>query len=228
MLVLMVTKFTEGAWVVIFAIPVMMAIFVKIHRHYEEVAESLTLDGLKPGPIHDQHPDRSELPVVVLMNSLNRSSLQALEYAMRLSKNVRVCAISVEEKAVERLREQWKKWNLQHIPLDIVESQYREVGRPLIEYLHQIDKELCKEPVPTMVVLPQFVVAKWWEKLLHNQTTAAIRDALYHDQIERGLGRPVIEVPYRIGDERYEPGALQPDDETVDLPPSPPAANTPA
>lgn len=228
MLILMITKFAEGAWMVIVAIPILMAGFIKIHRHYEQVAESLTLEGLKPGPIHDQHPDRSELPVVVLMNSLNRSSIQALEYAMRLSKNVRVCAIRVEEKSIDKLKMQWQQWNLQHIPLDIVDSPYREVGRPLIEYLHRIDEKMCKEPVPTMVVLPQFVVSEWWEKLLHNQTTAAIRDALYHDQIERGLGRPVIEVPYRIGEERYIPGALQLEDDALPLSSMPADGSKPA
>lgn len=208
MLVLMVTKFAEGAWVVMLAIPVLMYLFIQIHKHYEQVAASLTLDGLKPGPIYDVHPDRSSLPVVVLMNSLNRCSLQALEYAMRLSQNVRVCSIGVEESAIERLKQQWERWHLQHIPLDVVSSPYREVGKPLIEYLHRLDAR-SNEQIPTMVVLPQFVVSRWWEQFLHNQTTTAIRDALHHDQIARGRGRPVIDVPYRIGDERYEPASLQ-------------------
>jgi hypothetical protein len=184
---------------------------VQIHRHYEQVAASLTLDGLKPGPIRDYHPDRSSLPVVVLMNSLNRCSLQALEYAMRLSENVRVCSIGVEEAAVLKLNQQWQRWNLQHIPLDVVPSPYREVGKPLIDYLHRLDEQ-SPESIPTMVVLPQFVVSKWWEQWLHNQTTTAIRDALHHDQIARGRGRPVIDVPYRIGDERYEPESLSLED----------------
>lgn len=210
MLVLMVTKFAEGAWLVIIAIPFLIFIFLKIHSHYGEVARSLSLDGLRPGPIVDNHPDRSEVPVVVLMNSLNRCSLQSLEYAMRISKNVRICAIAVEESAIERLKAQWQRWHLEHIALDIVESPYREVGRPLIEYLHKIDEQ-ADETLPTMVVLPQFVVSKWWEKLLHNQTSTAIRDALYQDQITRGRGRPVIDVPYRIGDELYRPVCIEED-----------------
>lgn len=214
MLILMVTKFAEGAWIVIVAIPVLMATFVKIHRHYECVAESLTLDGIKPGPIYDNHPDRSEVPTVVLMNSLNRSSLQALECAMRMSKNVRVCAIEVEPAATERLKSLWDKWSLHHIPLDIVESPYREIGRPLIEYLHHVDATNPDE-LPTMVVLPEFVVSKWWEKLLHNQTSVAIRNALYLDQCKRGRGRPIIEVPYRIGEELYQPVKIYPKEQTT-------------
>lgn len=216
MLILMITKFAEGAWIVMIAIPSLMFLFTRIHKHYETVAKSLSLDGIKPGPIYDNHPDRSKVPVVVLMNSLNRSSLQSLEYAMRISTNVRICVIEVEPEATERLKERWHQWSLLHIPMDIVESPYREVGRPLIEYLHHIDESNPAE-VPTVVVLPQFVVSKWWEKLLHNQTTVAIRNALYQDQIARGRGRPIIEVPYRISEELYEPILAKVDKKTGPL-----------
>ncbi len=210
MLILIVTKFAEGAWLVIVAIPLLMIGFIRIREHYRKVAASLTLDGLLPGPIYDTHLDRSKAPVVVLMNSLNRCSLQSLEYALRLSQNVRVCAIEIDPQATERLKAQWQRWKLHHIPLDIVESPYREIGRPLIDYLHRIDKVYCAgEHMPTIVVLPQFVVTHWWEDALHNQTSRAIRLALYHDQIAYGRGRPVIDVPYRIGDEPYKPASVQ-------------------
>jgi hypothetical protein len=205
----MVTKFVEGAWIVIVAIPVLIGVFIHIHRHYEQVAASLTLDGIEPGPIAERYgmyTDRNHLRVVVLMNSLNRCSLQALEYALRMSDNVRVCSIEVEPEATERLMKRWQQWNLK-IPVDVLESPYREIGKPLIHYLHHFDEE-DPEPVPTVVVLPEFVVSHWWERFLHNQTTVAIRAALYSDQIERGRGRPVISVPYRIGDDLYEPIVL--------------------
>lgn len=206
LMVLLVTKFTEGAWLVAVTIPILMALFVWIHKHYEIVAESLTLDGITPGPIKITHPDRSHAPVVVLMNSLNRCSLQAIEYAIRISDNVRVCAIEIDPRDTVALKERWEKWHLDldDCRLDIVPSPYREIGRPLIEYLHQIDQESGEE-IPTMVLLPEFVVEHWWERYLHNQTSVAIREALYHDQIANGRGRPVISVPYRIGDELYQP-----------------------
>lgn len=202
--ILMVTKFAEGAWIVMVAIPLLIAMFMRIHSHYNDVARSLTLDGIKPGGVRVPTIDRNHVPVVVLMNSLNRCSLQALEYALNVSDNVRVCAIEIEPKAIEVLRRRWKEWNLEAVPLDVISSPFREVGRPLLKYLHDVDvqSEYC---VPTMVVLPEFVVSKWWQRLLHNGTSVTIRDALYHDQIERGRGRPVINVPYRIGDELYQP-----------------------
>jgi amino acid transporter len=204
LIVLVVTKFVEGAWLITVAVPLVILMFRKTHKHYEGVAASLTLDGIKPGPVYDTSHDHTDMPVVVLMNSLNRCSLQALECALRMSSNVRICAIEVEPEAVDRLLDRWDQWQLQHIPLDIIESPYREIGRPLIEYLHQVDNDHPND-IPTLVVIPEFVVSHWWEKLLHNQTTVAIRDALYRDQIRRGRGRSVINVPYRIGDDLYEP-----------------------
>ncbi|MBN8619052.1 MAG: APC family permease [Anaerolineae bacterium] len=209
LIVLMVTKFVEGAWIVIAAIPILFYLFTRIHKHYEKVAHSLSLDGLEPGPLAERYAtytDRNHVRVVVLMNSLNRCSLQALEYALRISDMVRVCAIEVEPESTERLHQRWKDWNLK-IPLDIVPSSYREIGKPLIKYLHHLDEE-STEVIPTVVVLPEFVVSTWWEKLLHNQSSVAIRSALYHDQIARGRGRPVINVPYRIGDTLYQPIAI--------------------
>jgi amino acid transporter len=210
MIILVVTKFAEGAWLIIIAIPLVMYLFMRIHKHYENVAASLTLDGLKPGLISDRYKvyaDRNHTRVVVLMNSLNRCSLQALEYALRLSDNVRVCAIEVEPSSIERLHDRWNEWEIK-VPLDIVQSPYREIGKPLIKYLHNLDEESV-ERIPTVVVLPEFVVSSWWEGLLHNQTSGIIRAALYHDQITRGRGRPVINVPYRIGDTLYEPIAVE-------------------
>ncbi len=208
MLILIVTKFAEGAWIVMIAIPALVFVFTQIYKHYQGVAESLTLDGITPNDfLHESHV-RNNTPMVVLMNSLNRSSLQALEFALSSSNNVRVCAISTDNSSVARLQDQWKAWLLNDVPLDIVPSPYREIADPLIRYLHDID-EKNPHADPTLVILPEFVVEHWWARLLHNQTSTTIRNALYLDQIGGGRGRPVISVPYRIGAERYMPTALQ-------------------
>lgn len=206
-IILIVTKFAEGAWLVMVAIPVLMLFFTRIHQHYNIVAASLTLDGLTPEQITVSMACANHYPVVILMNSLNRCSLQALEYALKLSDNVRICAIAVEPHAIERLQDRWRQWHLESIPLDIVDSPYREIQRPLIRYLHDLDNANGGVS-PAVVVLPEFVVARWWQRFLHNGTSVAIRDALYHDQIQHGRGRPVIAVPYQIGDVLYEPDLI--------------------
>ena len=212
-LVLLVTKFAEGAWLVMVAVPLLIAMFLAIHNHYNEVAKSLTLDGIKRGRFMPPTQKRNHIPMVVLMNSLNRCSLQALEYALSVSDTVRVCVVSVDPADVERLRQKFKEVQLDPDLIDVVPSPYREVGKPLIDYLHTVDEKSTIK-IPTMVVLPEFVVSKWWQRYLHNGTSVAIREALYHDQIARGKGRPVISVPYRIGDALYQP-------EMVIMPPPP-------
>jgi hypothetical protein len=205
LIILLVTRFREGAWIIAVAIVGLIFVFRRIHSHYEEVAASLTLDGIKPFPLHSQtYESKNLVPVVVLVNSFNRASLQAIEYAIRFSDNVRVCTIETDPDSTERLKKRWQQWAID-LPLDIVESPLREIGRPLVNYLHDCDRKNSDELVPTVVVIPEFVVSLWWERFLHNQTTVAIRAALYRDQIAHGRGRPVINVPYRIGDDLYEP-----------------------
>jgi amino acid transporter len=204
LVVLLVTKFVEGAWLVAVTIPVLIMILVATHRHYVHVAASLTLEGIEPFPLTSTtHASQNYIPVVVLINSFNRASLQAIEYAVRFSDNVRVATINTDPETLEHLQARWKKWGIQ-IPLDVVESPFREIGRPLIDYLHAVD-EKNPEHVPTAVIVPLFVVSHWWEQLLHNGSIVTIRAALIHDQIARGRGRPVITIPYRIGDELYQP-----------------------
>jgi len=208
MMILIVTKFAEGAWIVLVAIPILMALFALIHKHYTNVADALTLDNVSHDNVIPTNQPVSDTPTVVLMNSLNRSSLQALEFALRSSIKVHVCAIETNSEATRRLKSQWKEWGLESIPLDIVPSPYREIGEPLLDYLHELD-HTHRHDEPTVVVLPEFVVEHWWEKLLHNQTSVTIREALYRDQIDGNRGRPVISVPYRVGAPQYLPILMQ-------------------
>lgn len=202
--ILLVTKFIEGAWLIALAIPLMVLLFVSIRRHYKGVAASLTLDGLTPYQLSPaSFGAKTHVPVVVLLNSLNRASLQALEYAVRLSDDVRAVTMEVVPEETERLERRWREWRLE-VPLDVIETPYREVAAPLIAYLHERD-EIENQNVPTAVIMPEFVVEKWYERWLHNGTSVAIRAALLEDQIQKGKGRPVITVPYRIGESLYEP-----------------------
>lgn len=202
--ILLLTKFLEGAWIVALAIPLLISVFLMINRHYRQIAKWLTLDGIDPTQVCRVFPEeKTHAPMVVLMNNLNRCSLQALEYAIRYSDNVRICAIDTSPGAIEQLSKKLEKWSL-NVPVDIIPSPYRRIGQPLIPYLHRLDENNPGQ-LPATVVLPEFVVSRWWEKLLHNQTTKTIRMALSLDQAERGQGRPVITVPYLIGQALYQP-----------------------
>jgi hypothetical protein len=203
LLILLITKFIEGAWIVAVTIPILMYIFTRIHRHYSEIAESLSIADMEPVTLRPDPNIVNERPIVVLVSGLHRSSVQALEYALSLSRNVRAVTIAISDESTEHLQQKWKEWDIQ-LPLDVVDSPYRELGRPLVDYLHSIDEKYRFE-IPTAVVIPEFVVRRWHERWLHNQTAVAIRFAMYRDQLARGRGRPVITVPYRIGEKLYEP-----------------------
>src|SRR5690606_7957462 len=135
MLILMVTKFAEGAWVVMVAIPILVFMYTRIHRHYAEVAASLTLDGIHPGPLREPRVDRGPGMVVVVLHCGMRFSVRVMEYAVRVIDIVRVCSIEVATQNVAAVQERWQKWGLT-VPLDVVESPYRAIGKPLIQYLH--------------------------------------------------------------------------------------------
>lgn len=167
-LVLATTKFIEGAWIVVALIPFLVYVFWKIHRHYLNVGNELRLrtdDDFVP----------MKNTVLVLTPSLHRGILPALEYAKSLSKDVRAIHIETDPVDTELMIERWDHWG-GGIPLVILESQYRSLLGPLLEYLEEVKVE--RENYRITVVIPEFVPAKWWHKLLHNQSGLVLRIAL--------------------------------------------------
>ena len=163
-----VTKASEGAWIVLILIPTLVFIFTKIHRHYVQLGDQLRLterDEFKP--IHNT--------VLVLTPSVHRGVLRALEYAITLSTDVRAVHVEVDPVDTAIMMERWERWG-GGVPLVVLESPYRSLLRPLMEYLEESKKE--SEGGMVTVVIPEFVPAKWWHKLLHNQSGILLKFAL--------------------------------------------------
>ena len=155
-----VTKAAEGAWVVLLLIPSFVYIFSKIHTHYIQVGNQLRLTPEdKFTPVNNT--------VLVLTPSLHRGILQALEYAKGLSADVRAIHIETDPLDTALLEERWEQWG-GGIPLIILESPYRSMIGPLLQYLEEAKHE--RKNYMITVVIPEFVPVKWWHKLLHNQT----------------------------------------------------------
>lgn len=182
------TKLDKGTWLVIVLIPILMAFFLSINRHYKRVAqEVLELDL----------PRRKEYKhtFVVPLSSLNSVSLSALDYARSLSTNVTAVHIvegeDVEE--AEHFNKMWReKMGETDINLVIIESPYRSLIGPLLAYVDALDRQHSDDTIT--IVLPEFLPAKWWEYLLHNQSALRLKAAL--------LFRPntvVADVPYLLG-----------------------------
>lgn len=168
------TKFLSGAWIVVILIPLLVLMFMGIHKHYMRVERERTTN-IPNVPTQIKHL------FVVPIATLDGVSIQSLAYARSLSPNVIAVHIAVDEGDAERMREEWNKWkpnitSNEKTEMVIIDSPYRSLTRPLLYYIDTLH-ELYPEYTIT-VLLPEFVVARWWEYLLHNQTAFWLKAAL--------------------------------------------------
>jgi amino acid transporter len=166
--VIAAVKFIHGAWIVIALIPVMTVAFVKVHEHYRLMAEQLTLQGFEPKKPKEQI-------ILVPVSGIHRGVVTALQYARSLSPHVEAIYVDLDVEATEALRVKWGLW-AGGIDLVILDSPYRSVLGPLIEYIDGLERQHPEAQIT--VVLPQVVPARWWHNLLHNQTAWFIKGAL--------------------------------------------------
>ncbi|HKZ82305.1 MAG TPA: APC family permease [Anaerolineae bacterium] len=186
-----VSKFAEGAWITFAVIPITVAIFLKIHAHYQEVRKELSLRGLPPSIKPFPQPR-----IVVPISGVHRGMVDAIAFAQSVSKDVTAVYIEMEPGSGERIRETWKHW-WPNVPLVILPSPYRSLVGPLLDFLDQTDREHNDGQIAT-VVLPEFVPAKWWHGLLHNQSGWLIKVALLYNRRRLGFQRAIIDVPYHL------------------------------
>jgi amino acid transporter len=186
LLTLAVTKFKDGAWIVVVVIPVLVFVFVVLHGHYEEVAVELSLEGLE-GPPAFQHT------VLVLIGDVHRGVVRAVQYAKTLaSPTAAVRGVYVEADPARTLKveEKWAKWGL-GVPLVVLTSPYRSILRPLLEYIDNIQSRGDDQMIT--IVLPEFLPRKWWQHILHNQTALLVKGALLFRK-----NIVVADVPYLL------------------------------
>jgi amino acid transporter len=184
--VIAVTKFTHGAWIVVLVIPALVATFLAMRRHYDDVAEQLSLEGLA-GPPELHHT------VLIIVGDLHRGVVRAVQYAKTLaapSVAVRAVFVETDPAKTAKLEEKWARWGL-GVPLVILNSPYRSLLRPLIEYLDAL-QSLGDDHMVT-VVIPEFLPSKWWQHVLHNQTALLVKGALLFRK-----NTVVADVPYLL------------------------------
>ena len=193
--VILAAKFVHGAWVVLLLIPAFVRMFYIIRRHYLTVAEQLSLEGLEPEAWKGL-ASRKRLKVVVPVSGMHRGTLSALQFARSLSKDVTAVMVDVEPPVTARVQERWPVWG-HGVPLVVLESPYRSTIEPLLAYLDETDQ---REPDRglAVVVLPEFVPARWWHHLLHNQTAQLLKRVLLYRQRRTGKDRVIIDVPYHL------------------------------
>src|SRR5436853_321645 len=166
LMVFILTKFMHGAWIVVVLIPLLVLMFLRIHRHYFEVAQQLSTEGLE-----GLRPIRHE--VIVPISGIHRGVIAALEYAKSIAPHhVTAVYVNLDEESTQKLREKWQQWG-SGVNLVVVASPYRSLLRPLLNYIDRVKRSSPGHVIT--IVLPEFVPAKWWQYLLHNQNTLFLK-----------------------------------------------------
>jgi len=183
-IILGVEKFMEGAWIVMLIIPSLLMLFNAIRKHYDKVNAQLALpqDGYCPLAI--------DHTVLVLVSTLHRGTIPALEYAKTISDRVEAVHIELNPESTRRLRATWEEWGC-GIALTILKSPYRSITEPLMEYVDEVEDRYEHDLVT--IIVPEFVTRKWWHNMLHNQTSIVIKALLRNRP-----GKVVTTVRYHL------------------------------
>jgi hypothetical protein len=187
------SKFIEGAWITIFAIPILVLGFEKVNRHYQGISKQLSLRGVPPS-LRPLPAPRLVIPV----SGVHRGTIDAMNFASAISKDVTAVYIELEPENTPHVQAMWKRW-FPDTPLIIRSSPYRSVIGPLLDFLDETDRQHHDGQLAA-IVLPEFIPAKWWHGLLHNQTSWLIKTALLYRRRQLGYQRVIIDIPYHLRD----------------------------
>ncbi|RBY86772.1 DNA-binding protein [Blastococcus sp. TBT05-19] len=184
LLIIVVTKFTHGAWLVLVAMPVLFGLMKAIHKHYCHVSDQLVPDA-------DSRTLPSKVHAVVLVSKVHKPTLRALAFARATRPDaLTALTVNVDPAETRSLQSQWERYDIP-VPLTVLESPYREITRPVLDYVKGIRRDSPRELV--VVFVPQYVVGHWWENVLHNQSALRLRARL---QFQPGV--MITTVPWQL------------------------------
>jgi amino acid transporter len=186
LVVVLITKFTHGAYLVVIAVPLLYLMMRAIRRHYDRVRAELRTDGqplLLP----------SRVNAIVLVSSLHQPTLRALAFARATRPDtLTAVTVKIDDSDTQTLEQEWELRPDIRIPLKVLESPYREITRPVLAYVKSIRRKSARDVV--CVYIPEYVVGHWWENLLHNQSALRLKSRLLFEP-----GVMVISVPWQLG-----------------------------
>jgi len=190
-LVIGVSKFIDGAWITMTLIVFFVLAFNRIHDHYQTIQKELSLKGLPPSLKPFPKPR-----IVIPISGVHRGIIDSVAFARAIPEAVTAIYVELEPGEGEKVRQRWERL-CPEIPIYVVPSPYRTIIRPLIDYIDYLDEQAGDGQQAT-VVLPEFVPAKWWHSLLHNQTAWMIKAALLYRRRHFGFQRVIIDIPYHL------------------------------
>ncbi|MBQ0923274.1 APC family permease [Saccharopolyspora endophytica] len=184
LIIVLITKFTHGAWIAIAAMAAIYVLMTAIRKHYDRVADELQeseTDAVLPSRNH----------ALVLVSKLHLPTMRAIAYARATRPDeLEGVTVNVDEEDTRTLTAEWEKLNLP-LPLKVLESPYREITRPVLEYVKRIRRDSPRDVVT--VFIPEYVVGHWWEQLLHNQSALRLKSRLLFQP-----GVMVTSVPWQL------------------------------
>jgi hypothetical protein len=190
LVIIVITKFTHGAWLVLVAMPILFVLMRAINKHYTHVSEQLIPDT-------DARTLPSKVHAVVLVSKVHKPTLRALAFARATRPDeLTALTVNVDGADTRQLQADWERFDIP-VPLTVLESPYREITRPVVDFVKGIRRDSPRELV--VVFVPQYVVGHWWENVLHNQSALRLRARLQFQpavmittvpwQLESSLGR---------------------------------------
>ncbi len=194
LIIVLISKFLSGAWIVVVAMPILFFVMKAVHRHYDRVRDELSVTG-------DDHVTLpSRVHAIVLVSRIHKPTLRALAYARASRPSMlEAVTVSVEPEDTAGLQEEWERREIP-VPLRILDSPYREITRPILDYVRTLRRESPRDLVA--VYVPEYVVGHWWEGILHNQSALRLKTRLRFSP-----GVVVVSVPWQLdSSERVAPG----------------------
>jgi hypothetical protein len=169
LLIVTVTKFTHGAWIVFVVMPILFVLMLGVNRYYRDVDREIAVDPTTTFGASGDH-------AIVLVGRMQKPVLKALDYAIAAQHHsIEAVHVSIDDAASEKLDLEWASMNIK-VPLRIIESPYRDISMPLARYLKQRREKHGPEVIT--IYTPQYIVGHWWENLLHNHKARRIRHKL--------------------------------------------------
>jgi len=184
LILVLATKFTRGAWISIAAMAVLYAVMLGIRRHYDTVARELA-------PTEDRPVLPARNHAIILVSKVHLPTLRAVAYARATRPDtLTAVTVNVDDKDTRAIQEEWERRQIP-VPLTVVDSPYREITGPIIDYVKSVRRESPRDVVT--VFIPEYVVGRWWENLLHNQSALRIKGRLLFEP-----GVMVTSVPWQL------------------------------
>jgi len=184
LVIVLLTKFTHGAWIAIVAMAVIYLVMLSIHRHYVRVARELAPE--EDAPVL---PARNH--AIVLVSKVHQPTLRAIAYAQATRPDtITAVTVNVDEKDTRAIQKEWERRAVP-VPLTVVDSPYREITKPIIDFVKSLRRDQPRDVVT--VFIPEYVVGRWWEHLLHNQSALRIKGRLLFEP-----GVMVTSVPWQL------------------------------